>query len=442
MDAPLLSMEKLMRWTSPIAIATTTLLLAGCDLPAAPWLGGAGGDESFAAAKFGLDARVARTGEPVDSFVVPTRALAPQPTWQTNTSAKLHVDPAETLPALKELIKSSEKTLYLEVFSFGDDSYGKAITPLLIDAAKRGVQVKFLCDFAGSKLLGGAKLGQQMEAAGIDFRMWTPRFIIKDDLKRGINITHRKLYLADGDRGLTGGVNLHAPFDTTTHDLLIYFRGAQAAELHEEFARDWKMAMGGALSYPTLEAGKQYGDVRTQTLVTSPPEGRFEAREAIFEAIDEAQRAIDIEQQYLWDEDLCERLLAAAKRGVMIRVIVPGESDKAFKYLNRQSLNAILKAGGQTRLFKGEPADAHVHTKYFAVDDRIAFIGSVNGDTRALNDNQELDVAITDPALVRELKTRLFERDWAHSSVVYEFEPSPWFVKSFTKLWEIFAYYS
>jgi cardiolipin synthase len=182
--------------------------------------------------------------------------------------------------------------------------------------------------------------------------------------------------------------------------------------------------------------------VRSQALVTSPPEGRFEARKAIIEAIDGARRTIDIEQQYLWDEDLCERLLAAAKRGVAIRVILPGASDKAFKYLNRQSLNALLKAGGQARLYRGEPADAHVHTKYFAMDDQLAFIGSINGDTRALLDNQELDVAIADAELTQALKTRLFEHDWAHASIVYSLEDEPWFVTSFTKLWEIFAYYS
>ncbi|MBO9541776.1 phosphatidylserine/phosphatidylglycerophosphate/cardiolipin synthase family protein [bacterium] len=444
-----------MRWTSPIAIAITALSLAGCSLRTIPPTSVPFSDVSLShapstelqlpiatpAEEFGVDTRIADTGEPIEAFAIPVRSVAPAPAWQTNSSAQLHVNPAETLPALKALIKSAQKTLYIEVFTIADDSYGRAITPLLIDAAKRGVTVKFLCDFAGSQFSGGAKLGKQMTAAGIEFKMWSPRTIVKDNQKRGINITHRKLYLADGDRGLTGGVNLNAPFDTTTHDILIDFRGAQAQQRHEEFARDWKMAKGSALSYPALEAGKQYGSVRTQTLVTSPPEGRFEARDGIFEAIDGAQREILVEQQYLWDQDLCDRLLAAAKRGVLVRAIVPSNSDKAFKHLNYQSLNAILKAGGQARLFKGETVASYVHTKYFAVDDRIAFIGSVNGDTRALNDNQELDVAITDPGLVLELKTRLFERDWAQGSLAYEITSSRWYENPFAKLWDLVAYY-
>lgn len=418
-----------------IALALgATLTLAGCGLPGTAPLGGQSREADFQ----GLD--LGPQDEPIEEFTVPRRALAaPQP-WVSNSSARLNVDPAENLAAIKDVINRAEKTLFIEVFNFGNDSFGQQITPLVVDAARRGVEVKFLADYVGSKFSGGAKLGQQMRAAGIEFRMWAPRFIKQDDKRRGINITHRKLYLADGDRGLTGGVNLKAPFDTTTHDLLIDFRGAEAAQLHAEFNRDWVMAKGKPVSYEALKPNVTYGGVRTQTLVTSPPEGRFEAKHAIYQAIELAQREIVVENQYLWDQGLMDRLLEAARRGVSVRVIVPGKSD-SFKYLHCVALNQILKAGGQAKLYSGIPDTAHVHTKYFSVDDRWAVIGSVNGDTRALIDNQELDVAITDAVLLRQLKTRVFEKDWQSSSVVYEFKDSPFFKGAFTKLWQILDYY-
>ncbi|MNY73351.1 hypothetical protein D3C86_2121260 [compost metagenome] len=67
--------------------------------------------------------------------------------------------------------------------------------------------------------------------------------------------------------------------------------------------------------------------------------------------------------------------------------------------------------------------------------------GSLNADTRALIDNQELNVATTDPTLIRALKTRLFEPDWQHSSVTYEFSDSDWYKAPFIKLWQIVNYY-
>lgn len=416
-------------------ILAASLFLAGCGLAAPSALRGAD-DVGIEGMDLGLD------DEPTEEIQVPRRALVGPNPWQENSSAELNVGPRENVAAIKDLIDHSKRTLFIEVFNFANDSMGQQIAPHVIDAAKRGVKVYFLCDYVGSKFLGGAKLGRQMTKADVEFRMWAPRFIRQDDERRGVNITHRKLYLADGDRGLTGGVNLHAPFDTTTQDILVDFKGAQAGQLHAEFVRDWKMAKGRDIQYDPLKGDVQYGKIRTQTLVTSPPEGRFEAKAAIYQAVENAQREILVEQQYLCDQGLMDRIYAAARRGVSVRVIVPGKSSAGvFKNLHCIALNGLIKVGGQARLYQGATDDAHAHTKYFGIDDRWAIFGSVNGDTRALIDNQELDVATTDPTLIRALKTRLFEPDWQHSSVTYEFNDSDWYQSPFTKLWQIVNYY-
>lgn len=379
---------------------------------------------------------------PTKSLRVPARpTVAPNP-WQDNNSATLHIGPTENVAAVEDLIKNAKNTLFIEVFSFANDSFGQRVTAHVIAAAKRGVKVKFLCDYAASRFIGGKKLGDEMEKAGVDFRMWEPRFIMQNDKKRGINIDHRKLYLADGSRGLAGGVNLKAPFDSTTHDLLVDFQGDEAAQLHREFSHDWVNADGDPVTWAPLPANVKYGTVRATTLVTSPVEGRFEAQAAIYQALESAKSEIQIEQQYLWDKGLMERLTEACKRGVSVRVIVPGKSDnKVFKHLHAVSMNELLTAGGQVHLYNGSPVTAHVHTKFFCVDGAWAVFGSVNGDTRALIDNQELDVATTDAGLVKELQTRLFEEDWQSSSVVYRFEESEWYEESFGKLWDILHYY-
>lgn len=414
-----------------LAVTLLAGVLGGCGLsPALPTA------TERAAQALDLDMEAA----PAEELVVPSVAQHPVQPWETNSRAELHVGPADNLAAIKDLITHARHSLYIEVFNFADDSYGQQIAPLVIDAARRGVKVRFLCDYVGSRFVGGKRLGEAMAAAGGEFRMWRPRFIRQSDKRRGINITHRKAYLADGDRGITGGVNLHAPFDTTTHDLLVDFRGAEAVQLHTEFERDWVMAKGQPFEVKPLPQGVSYGSVRARTYVTSPPEGRFEAQAAIYEAIEQAQRTINIEQQYLWDQGLMDRLVAAAARGVHIRVIVPGRHTDSFKSLHTVALNQILRMGGEARLYQDE-VGAHVHTKYFGVDDRLALFGSVNGDTRALMDNQELDVGTTDPGLVQSLKTRLFEHDWQNASVAYYFNDSPFFRGPFTRLWQILNYY-
>jgi cardiolipin synthase len=380
---------------------------------------------------------------PRESFQLPVRPMRnPNPRTQNN-AASLSVGPRENVPALEALIKSAKKTLYLETFNFGNDSMGQRVVPLLKAKAKEGVEVKVLADYVGSRFLPGAKaMAVELRAAGVDFRYYPIRGIRKDDKRLGANITHRKLYLADGDRGLVGGMNLMADFDTKDQDVLIDFRGEAAQQFHGEFARDWKLARGGDLVYPGLQPGMQYGAVDAAIFVTSAPEGRFEARGMTYRAIERAQAEIVIEQQYLTDDGVLTRLDSALRRGVKVKAIVPGESSsKVFMRLHTVKLNALGKLGAEFRLYNGNPSDAHVHTKYMAVDGNWATVGSTNHDTRALFDNQEISLATSDRGLIEGLRTRLFDHDWNNATKVFEFKEYPWYELPFNRLLDIFDYY-
>ncbi len=429
------------RWVAP---ALAVLFLASCGvsprtLPMA------------AEDLFNGEARDARLNDdgpelnegPRETFQIPVRPMRNPNPRTTNNSASLSVGPRENVPALEALIKSAKKTLYLETFNFGNDSMGRRLVPLLKAKAEEGVEVKVLADYVGSRFLPGARaLASELREAGVEFRYYPVRGIRKDDKRLGVNITHRKLYLADGDRGLVGGMNLMADFDTKDQDVLIDFRGEVANQFHGEFARDWKLARGGKLEYPALQPGVQYGGTDAAIFVTSAPEGRFEARGMTYRAIEQAQGEIVIEQQYLTDDGVLSRLDAAVRRGVKLKAIVPGESSsKVFSRLHTVKLNALSKLGAEFRLYNGTPADAHVHTKYMAVDGKWATVGSTNHDTRALFDNQEISLATSDAALVGGLRKRLFDQDWNNATKVFEFKEYPWYAQPFNSLLDIFDYY-
>jgi cardiolipin synthase len=313
--------------------------------------------------------------------------------------------------------------------------------PLLCAKAKAGVEVKLLIDFLGSRFLKGydAYL-KQLKDAGVTVVAYKPRLFRDTNGAPSFNITHRKLYMADGVRAFTGGVNLMGPFETTTQDVLIAWRGPVLGPLYTEFAHDWTLAGGGALSQqPDLTP---QGDADAQVVVTSPDEGRYEIRDAVFKAIDGAEREILIEQQYFWDEGLMDHLHAAVKRGVKLRVIVPGGEQKVVqKTCNAKQLESLVAEGAEAHRYRGPSGNAHLHTKYFAVDDRWAIDGSCNGDTRSLVTNQELDVITTDPALIRGLRERLFEQDWARYSEPFKAEAAPVFVQPFHNLLDAVDYY-
>lgn len=430
------------RWVAP---ALAIMFLASCGVSPQTVRTLAGEDLFNGAAR---DARLNDDGPglneaPRESFQLPVRPMRNPNPRTRNNAAKLNVGPKENMEALEDLIKSAKKTLYLETFNLGNDTLGRRVADLLKAKAQEGVEIKVLADYVGTRFLPGIPaLVRELRAAGVEFRYYPVRGIRKDDKNIGVNITHRKLYLADGNRGLVGGMNLKADFDTKDQDVLIDFRGEVAAQFHAEFARDWKLARGGSLEYPSFDSSIQYGNTDAAIYVTSPPEGRFEARSMTYRAIEQAQSEIVIEQQYLTDDGVLSRLDAAARRGVKIKAIVPGQSSaKIFKRLHTVKLNALSKLGAEFRLYNGTPADAHAHTKYMSVDGNWATVGSTNHDTRALFDNQEISITTTDATLVRGLRTRLFDHDWNNASKVFEFKEYPWYAQPFNKLLDVLDYY-
>jgi cardiolipin synthase len=379
---------------------------------------------------------------PAQSFTVPHMALrAPSPITAGN-SGTLCVSASETLPALKALIAGAHESIYFETFNFGNDSMGQQIYPLLVAKAKSGVKVKVVCDYMGTHFLRGYyDMRDQLQAAGVDFRLYAPRTIVKDDQRVGINITHRKVYLADGTHALIGGVNLMQPFDTTTQDVLVDWHGPIVATAYKEFGLDWRAAGGGALHQVVPTSGA-VGNVQAQIIVTSPPEGRYEARDTIIAQVKGAQSEILIENQYLWDVGLMQALKDAVKRGVTLRVIVPGDEDHGvYKLIHSDVLKELTGLGAQARLYNAYNGTGHLHVKYFGIDRRWVACGSANGDTRGFMDNQELDTAITDPTLAADFQTRLFEHDWSVNTKPFVYKPSVLDTNPFSNLLQILEYY-
>lgn len=379
---------------------------------------------------------------PKETLVVPSNPTRQMQAPTKGNAAKLFVGPAETTPAVLNLVKGAKKSVYLETFNFGWESYGEKLVPLLVEKAQAGLEVKVVMDYIGSRFLKNHKaMLKQLRSAGVEVRVYRPRTVIKDDRRIGVNITHRKIYLADGQRALVGGVNLMKHFDTTTQDVLMEWRGPVVPQLYNEFARDWHTAGGSTLMQTPVETGN-YGKVEAQIILTSPGEGRFDAKQTIFREIENAKREILIEQQYICDDQLINRLHAALKRGVKVRVIMPESSHTAvFTNIHAEEMNRLVKNGAQVRRFRGNPADAHLHAKYLNVDDRWSMVGSINFDTRALIENQELAVAFTDRELVMNMRQRLFERDWAKQTEDFVYVPGNWVIKPVRTLLELLDYY-
>jgi cardiolipin synthase len=126
-------------------------------------------------------------------------------------------------------------------------------------------------------------------------------------------------------------------------------------------------------------------------------------------AIASAQKTLRIENAYFLPDDLIRKeLVAAAKRGVKIEIIVPGKliDQRLVRAASKRHWPELIEAG--IKIYEYQPT--MVHVKLFIVDDAFVSVGSGNFDNRSiqLNDEANLDVLDRDFAAQQ---AQLFEID-------------------------------
>ena len=132
-------------------------------------------------------------------------------------------------------------------------------------------------------------------------------------------------------------------------------------------------------------------------------------------AISAATTSIDLAASYFVPDALMiNALQQARRRGVAIRILVPGEhiDSDTVRLSSRADWGPLLAAG----IVIAEYQPTMLHVKMLIVDRQLVSVGSTNFDMRSfhLNDEASLNVYDGDFAVAM---TAVFERDWAHGKV-------------------------
>ena len=152
-------------------------------------------------------------------------------------------------------------------------------------------------------------------------------------------------------------------------------------------------------------------------LVKSSPSDRATVSRVVYQMLIEgAVTGIDIQTPYfLPDASLRRALVRAARRGVVVRVIVPGKHmDQWLVRLASRRMYKELLAGG-IRIHEYRPSMTHV--KALMVDHAWAVVGTTNVDNRSFEHNDEVNVAFREAAVTERLR-RDFESDLAASDAI------------------------
>ena len=312
-------------------------------------------------------------------------------------------------PAMLRDIAHAQSTVNLETYIFKDDEAGRMFADALMAASRRGVQVRLMPDAQGSKL---GKLREELIAAGVICRDYRPARTHAYYGRR----THRKLLIVDGRIGYTGGFCIdrrwlgRARHKGEWHDSTARITGPVVAQMQSIFGEGWTYTTGEILAgekfYPTLDPA---GAMAGHAMKASKGDASSLPKMLYFMAIEGSRKSIHIQNSYfLPDDQIRAALIAAARRGVDVKVMVPGPHADVppVRLASRHDYGELLQAG--IRIFEYQPT--MIHSKNLVVDGLFSTIGSINLDARSMSKNAEESVSFYDRRFAASLEA-MFERD-------------------------------
>ena len=292
-------------------------------------------------------------------------------------------DGPSAFAAIAATLQNARRSIDLELYEFQRTD----LADMLVDARDRGVAVTAIKDPSERT---SRSIWAELEQAGVR--------VLAFPVER-TTIDHVKLLIVDGVRAIVGGINwgTHSPLN---HDFDLLTTGPVVANLERVFQQDLALAGEPAvIAAPSLDRG-------VQVLVTRPGDG---IRSAALSAVAGARHTIDLEMFVLSDRLVLEALVAAAHRGVHLRVLLDPTQPQ-----NAGSMASLQSAGADVRLY-AQAGDELLHAKLAIFDRTTVLFGSCNWSLSGFTRNHELDLLVREPALGRTFLARM-EQDWIASA--------------------------
>jgi cardiolipin synthase len=321
----------------------------------------------------------------------------------------------EAFRSIFDSIREAKEIICLEFYIYRNDETGTELAELLKEKASGGVRVHLLYDHLGSfgtprRFWSGLRRAGVQVRASRPFKWFSPVEYIHRD--------HRKLLVVDGHTAFTGGLNianeyrgLHLRKLEPWRDTGIMIRGPAALALMETFKKAWLASRGENFEH-RAGAVAEMGSLPVIPIFAHSSRGRRRMRRLLYYSINHAARDIYLTTAYFTpSRRMIETLEEAVKRGVRVRLLVPGESDVlAAHYAGRSSFTRLLRAGVEIYNYMGKV----LHAKTYIFDGCWSVVGSANLDFQSLRWNDEGNVGILDSGFAEEM-VKLFHEDVKHS---------------------------
>jgi len=319
----------------------------------------------------------------------------------------------EAFKTMMREIEQSKVSIDICTYVFDYDQTTKALLEALTQRAKAGIKVRILIDIAGS--LGvyfKQKPFRSLREAGGEVAFFVPLF--KKPFQSYINLrNHRKIYMFDQTRVLSGGMNLSSEYmgkdDGTRRwkDILYHLEGPAVYNFYTIFMNDWIYATGKSEKIVPQSMVKREGENIVQVVPSGPDIPRDALYEALLSTIYDAKERIWIVTPYFVpDDNIMQALIIAQHRGVDIRLITPRTSNHLIADLGRSPyMRELEEVGVDLQLYEGDM----LHAKAILVDHIGGMIGSVNLDNRSLFLNYEIVTFAYSDVLIQQIEAWMLE---------------------------------
>lgn len=345
--------------------------------------------------------------------------------WSTAATLEPWADGVHFFPRILADVEAARVSVHILMFGWREGAIGTRMAELLERKLAEGVEVRAIVDGLGSRAYGPARpMFTRLAAAGA-------QIVVNDVLPPGRHglfpaglrldprqaelgrADHRKLYVIDGAVAWTGGAGIEDHFaDGRFHDLMVRFQGAVVREAQAAFLTSFH-GHGGPLPADLAACFPEPADAGTTPAVLAQviPGGFVAASQAIAAQIEGARERLDVMNPYLTNGAMVERILAAAWRGVRVRVVLAAQANSALAAAAARHRYAdLLAAGAEVWELPGTV----VHAKVIVADDLVS-IGTVNLDAWALYRNSEIALLARSRELAALVQERLFGPDIARS---------------------------
>ena len=353
-----------------------------------------------------------------------------------NNGLTLLTDSEEILRAMIADIGAAQRFCLMEFYIWNPGGIADEVAEALMAAARRGVQCRVLLDAVGSAPFWKSSWPRRMGDAGVEVRRALPVGLVRAAFRRADLRLHRKCVVVDARIGYTGSLNLVDPryFKQDSGvgqwvDAMARIEGPAVSALEGLFLWDWAMETGESVSAAaeglTAPSRRADGHAVVQLAPSGPGYERQGVVQLLRAAVYAAQEELVLTTPYFVpDEPLVAALVAAAQRGVRVRLIVPERVDSLLvRHASRSFFQDLLEAGIEILLFQG----GLLHTKSIVADRELAFFGTLNLDIRSFLLNFEMTLIVYDRGFasrLAELQSRYAEASRPLSLAEWERRPA------------------